>query len=208
MGEMSVIQSGGFPPLLRWSRCMRVGRAIFVTFLAAIFGWAQARDDRQSATTPPTATQGQSCMFDAQRGEVPDCLRADPSGVLFVANRYLAKISFDAHGLAAVWSPELGWMYVNRKGKVLITGVPAVDNWADSFHDGLVRFLKDKKYGFADRKGQIVIPASYDGAMAFENGQARVCRGCENKCAEASCEHHSFVGGEWMSVNTKGELQK
>ena len=36
-----------------------------------------------------------------------------------------------------------------------------------------MRFVRDKKYGFANRKGEIVVPPIYDGAMNFENGIAR-----------------------------------
>ena len=50
-------------------------------------------------------------------------------------------------------------MYVSRKGKVVIWGVPVMDNGADSFHDGLVRIVRNGKYGFANRGGEVVIPA-------------------------------------------------
>jgi len=48
-----------------------------------------------------------------------------------------------------------------------------------------VRFVRKKKYGFANRKGQIVIPPVYDGAMNFESGVTKVCNGCQEKCAQA-----------------------
>jgi hypothetical protein len=48
-------------------------------------------------------------------------------------------------------------MYVDRKGAVLITGVPSVGNDADDFSEGLVRTVVDEKYGFADRQGNVVI---------------------------------------------------
>ena len=65
-----------------------------------------------------------------------------------------------------------------------------MDNGPDSFHDGLVRVVRNKKYGFANRKGQLAIPPTYDGAMNFEKGKAKVCKGCESKCAEGDCGHH------------------
>lgn len=97
-------------------------------------------------------------------------------------------------------------MYVNRAGKVVVTCVPTMDNGPDSFHDGLVRVLRNGKYGFANRLGELAVPATYDGAMTFENGRAAVCKSCENKCADPECEHHSFVGGEWFQINTKGTV--
>src|SRR5947209_5385978 len=46
-------------------------------------------------------------------------------------------------------------MYVDGRGKVVIIGVPTFDNGPDEFQDGLVRFVKNHKYGFADRNGKI-----------------------------------------------------
>ena len=97
-------------------------------------------------------------------------------------------------------------MYVSRRGRVVISGVPTMDNSADSFHDGLVRVVRNKKYGFANQKGQLVIPPAYDGAMNFENGKAKVCSGCESKCVDHDCEYHVFAGGEWFQINTKGTV--
>jgi hypothetical protein len=85
-------------------------------------------------------------------------------------------------------------MYVSRTGRVVISGVPSIDNWADSFHDGLVRVVRNKKYGFANRKGQIVISTNYDGALNFEKGKAKVCSRCESKCVDHDCEYHVFAG--------------
>jgi hypothetical protein len=65
--------------------------------------------------------------------------------------------------------------------KLSLTGVPTFDNGPDEFHDGLVRFVKNHKYGFADRNGKIVIAPRGDGAMPFEKGRAKVCLGCMDK---------------------------
>jgi hypothetical protein len=146
------------------------------------------------------------CLFNPERGEIPNCLYEKPSGETFVAPQFLRELSFDSHGLAPVSSPKEGWMYVNRQGKVIIRGVPIMDNGPDSFHNGLVRVVRGGKYGFANRAGQLVVPATYDGARNFENGLAAVCTACENRCVEPECEHHSFVGGEWFHINTKGTV--
>jgi hypothetical protein len=167
----------------------------------------------QSVNSPaPTDTHraeiGEPCVFDFERGELPDCVRENTTGQLSIAVQYLSELPFDAQGLATVLSHDKGWMYVNRKGKVLISGVVRMENGPDSFHNGLVRFVRNKKYGFANRKGQIVIPPIYDGAMNFESGVAKVCKGCQEKCAEAECEHHSFDGGEWSFVDPRGHRVK
>ncbi len=81
-----------------------------------------------------------------------------------------------------------------------------MDNGADWFHDGLVRFVKGGKYGFANSKGQVVVPPVYDGAMNFEQGRAEVCKGCKSRCADPLCEYHLFAGGQWFRIDTKGNV--
>jgi WG repeat protein len=157
------------------------------------------QSDFQTLDGPAT-----SCLFDFERGDVPDCIRQAADGKFLVSRSVLKLLQFDSYGLAPVLSAKEGWMYVNRTGRVVIIGVPRMDNWADSFHDGLVRVVRNKRYGFANRKGQIVVPTNYDGAMNFEKGTAKVCSGCESKCVDHDCEYHVFAGGEWFQINTKG----
>ena len=147
-----------------------------------------------------------SCLFDPERGGVPDCIRQAVDGELFVSPQVLKLLQFDSYGLAPVLSAKEGWMYVSRTGRVVIIGVPSMDNGADTFHNGLVRVIRNKKYGFANRKGQIVIAAHYDGAMNFEQGKSKVCLGCESKCVDHDCENHVFAGGEWFLIDTKGTV--
>lgn len=163
---------------------------------------AFAKQTKQRAG-PLTGTPTDACTFDYQRGEVARCIERTQDGQLLITQKVLKELNFDSYGLAPVLSPSRGWMYVNREGKVVVTGVAVMDNWADSFHDGLVRVVKNGKYGFADRRGGIVVPPIYDGAMNFENGTATVCKGCKS---EAVGEHHVFGGGEWFQINTKGTV--
>ena len=159
---------------------------------------------------PMISTQGgknfDSCQYDVNRDFVPDCVMAGKGGGLFVSPKILPELHFDASGLAAIFSGKHTWMYVNRRGKVLIADVPTFDNGPDPFHDGLVRVVTKGKYGFANRKGRIVIPAAYDGAMQFENGRAAVCKGCVDKCAGPDCEHRMFVGGKWSTIDVHGSV--
>jgi hypothetical protein len=152
------------------------------------------------------AVSAAPCLFNFERGEVPDCLRKSATGDLFVAPQILKEITFDSYGLAAVLSPADGWMYASREGKILITGVPMMDNAADTFHDGLVRTVRNEKYGFANREGQLVIPAIYDGATNFSQGHAKVCQSCRSKCVDFGCEYHVFSGGEWFEIDAKGNV--
>jgi hypothetical protein len=182
-------------------KIMRMNRR-YIIWIGLIFIWAFPVHGDISA-------EGRKCWLPAQDfKEVSDCIKLSKNGQLFIASRYLRQLSFEKNGLAVVYSEKEGWMYVNRKGRVIISGVAAMDNGADVFHDGLVRFSQNKKWGFADEKGKVIIPAIYDCAFNFENGLAKVNQGCEIKCVDQECEHFYFSGGEWFYINTKGEIFK
>src|SRR5215470_7006273 len=51
-----------------------------------------------------TSATGTPCLFDPERGQVPNCIHEGKAGELFVAPQYLKALNFDAHGLAAVSS--------------------------------------------------------------------------------------------------------
>jgi hypothetical protein len=81
-----------------------------------------------------------------------------------------------------------------------------MDNWADTFHDGLVRITRNGKYGFSRPDGHLIIPPIYDGAMNFDHGKAKVCQGCISKCVDQECEYRAFSGGHWLEIDTKGTV--
>jgi hypothetical protein len=100
--------------------------------------------------------------------------------------------SIEPHSCGAVF---------NRKGDFLFEPF-AFDNGPDGFSEGLMRFVKNKKTGFANRNGDVVIEAKYDFAGIFNYGIASYCNGCTWK----SKGEHSFVtGGTWGYINYKGE---
>jgi hypothetical protein len=169
-----------------------------------LFGAIKMESQGQQPGSPKASDA--SCMYDPEIGLIADCIQKQSNGELFLKQKVLQQLRFDSYGLSPVFSSVNGWMYVSRAGKVLITGVPVMDNGADTFHDGLVRVVKNNKYGFSNRQGRLVIPAVYDGAMNFENGKAKVCNHCTNKCVDQSCEYHAFSGGQWFVIDTKGTV--
>jgi len=54
-------------------------------------------------------------------------------------------------------------------------------------------------------KGQIVIAAKYDCAYPFKKGRAEVGIGWQTK---ADGEYHYWVGGQWCTINKKGQVVK
>ena len=172
----------------------------------------------QSAATH-VSTTGDTCDFEHRRdiASYPNCVFQDDRGNLFIAQEYVKELEFDSHGLAVVFHDvHTGhlFMYVNRQGRVIVKDVPTSDNWAEEFSDGLIRIFVNKRYGFADRHGKIVIAPKYDGASPFEHGYAVVCLGCRETCAATGppesrldvCEHNIMTGGEWFKINKAGRV--
>lgn len=158
-----------------------------------------------AGAAPPTP--GEPCWYSTLKegmAEHADCLRRGKDGRPYVDSRRAREMELEAYGLAAVHGERLGWMYVDRRGKVVVAGVALFDNGADPWKNGRVRIRRGDKWGFADPRGREVIPPVYDGALPFEKGRARVCRGCRQTCADPGCEIHLFVGGEWLCIDPRG----
>jgi hypothetical protein len=190
--------------------------AAFIIF-SVIAGFCITQDSRQEEHSVGTMKPG-SCLFSG--GVADNCILHGHNGNMSVSPGVLSDFHFDSHGLAPVRSEEYsryGWMYVNRKGRVVISGVPSFDNWADEFSDGLVRTVVSNKYGFANRQGKIVVKPAYDWASPFSRGYAQVCNQCREKCLmpggavelqslPGGCDHRVMVGGEWFKIDKKGRI--
>lgn len=96
------------------------------------------------------------------------------------------------------------WGYVyDRKGNFLYRPF-FYDNGADYFSEGVRRFVKNGKVGFADRNGTVVIKPEHDFVSPFNYGYAVFCDGCDWEKTED--EHKAMVGGIWGMMNFKGEI--
>ncbi len=63
---------------------------------------------------------------------------------------------------------------IDKKG---LEVVPAIYQWLDqvyNFSEGLAAVAQNRKYGFVDTKGKVVIPFKYDNVNSFQNGIAKV----------------------------------
>lgn len=95
------------------------------------------------------------------------------------------------------------WGYIyDRKGNFLYQPF-LYDNGADYFQEGVRRFVKNGKMGFADRNGTTVIEATHDFVFPFNYGYASFCDGCDWE--KTDDEHKAVVGGTWGIMNDKGE---
>lgn len=128
------------------------------------------------------------------------CTRVDSAGQRWVKAEHLRALSFDKHGIAAVWIGGVkGFYYVGRDGHMV--SVVAYDSAPDAFVEGRARTQLDAKIGYIDRKLRLVISPRYDWGFPFEHGRAVVCRGCAQKPIG---EHWVVEGGMWGIVDRDG----
>lgn len=96
------------------------------------------------------------------------------------------------------------WGYVyDRKGNFLYQSF-LYDNGADYFAEGVRRFVKNGKVGFANRDGKTIIDAQHDFVSPFNYGYASFCDGCD--WMKTDDEHKVIVGGTWGVMNFKSEI--
>jgi hypothetical protein len=152
------------------------------------------------------ANQWKPCFFRNRSGEFFEpkhCIQLKAQQPFSIAPKVLLKLFFE-NNLAVLHHAKTGWLYVNHQGIVIIFGVPTFDNGPDWFHEGRVRYERAGQCGYANQKGQLVIPAQYDGCWNFEGGVARVCRGCS--LAPKDSEGRSgYGGGTWFCLNRFGK---
>lgn len=97
---------------------------------------------------------------------------------------------------------EKGLIGIDKKGKFLFE-VFKYDNGPDYISEGMFRFLKDGKIGYANEKGEIVIEAKYNCAWPFDNGKAKVSLECFDVKME---EHTIWESDAWFYIDKKGNV--
>jgi hypothetical protein len=72
--------------------------------------------------------------------------------------------------------PKRNWGYINRSGQWVIEAQPNMtwDNCSNRFSDGLAAVRIDRKWGYMDTTGSVVIAPQFDQAEAFSEGRAAV----------------------------------
>ncbi len=121
-------------------------------------------------------------FVDERGNEVIQCQFAIPNDI------YAPVYKF-TDGIAAVYTDE-GYALIDKKGNIVSEG------FVDSFvgegklsYDGMIKFVKDGKYGFINAKdGQTAVHAIYDYAEYFSNGLSSV-----------------KLEGKWGSLNNEGK---
>jgi len=140
------------------------------------------------------------------------CAATGPDGRPRLQRSYLARLRYDRDGLASVMlfnatdTRKYQWYYVRRG--VIPVPVESMDNGPDYFEDGLARARVGDKVGYIDRKLNLVIPATYDGAYPFRDRVAVVCTACtiEYDRTVTEGERSWYVGGQWGRIDRRGRV--
>ena len=140
------------------------------------------------------------------------CAATGPDGRPRLKRSYLARLRYDRDGLASVMlfngtdTRKYQWYYVRRG--VTPVAVESMDNGPDYFEDGLARARVGGKIGYIDRKLNLVIPATYDGAYPFRDGVAVVCTACTYVSDPTATEGERgwYRGGQWGRIDRRGRV--
>ena len=140
------------------------------------------------------------------------CAATDPDGRPRLKRSYSARLRYGRHGLASVMlfnatdARKYQWYYI-RRGTIPVP-VETMDNGPDYFEDGLARSRVGGKIGYIDRKLNLVIPATYDGAYPFKDGVAVVCTACTYVSDSTATEGERgwYEGGQWGRIDRKGRV--
>ncbi|RKR11946.1 WG repeat protein [Flavobacterium sp. 90] len=104
--------------------------------------------------------------------------------------------------LIPFWVIKDGLKMYDRKGNFLFEPY-MFDAGFDDFSEGYMRFVENKKLGFANRNGVKVIPAQYDWVSHMNFGFTEYCNGCYFDYSKDE-EHPSIVGGTWGYIDKNG----
>jgi WG repeat protein len=140
------------------------------------------------------------------------CAAKGADGRLHLTRSYSARLRYHRDGLASVMvidptaRQKFQWFYVRRG--VAPVPVESMDNGPDYFEDGLARARVGGKIGYIDRKLNLVIPATYDGAYPFRDGVAVVCTACTHVWDTTATEGERgwYEGGQWGRIDRKGRV--
>jgi KWG Leptospira. len=94
---------------------------------------------------------------------------------------------------------------IDRNQNILFD-IVMFDNGPEPFNENLTRVLRNRKMGYANKFGKIIIPCKYDYAKWFENGKAEVTYNAKEYFDLDS--HKQVESDEWFLIDKKGKERK
>jgi hypothetical protein len=117
---------------------------------------------------------------------------------------YIPYVSDTFRHFAWVWLPARGLVAINKNEEVLFEPYYFDTAPDEDVIEGLIRIKRDKKVGFANKEGKIIIEPVYDEAGHFEKGYAWVGFNCYMDLLDD--EHNPTICRQHGIINKKGEL--
>jgi WG containing repeat len=167
--------------------------------------------------TEPRVIRHGACAVDPQILTLPPCALETRNGETFVSRKYL-PLFFGVHadalgsagkgtnGFAYSAVAGQGWVYFDHTGRIVVRNVATMDNGPNAFHHGLVRIMRDGKWGLVDVRGKIVTPLTYDGMLDYQDGKGWLaCSACHEETGPDG-EYKWFNGGTWIWLDRRGRL--
>lgn len=150
--------------------------------------------------------QGQNQDYWLRKCDTSGCGYADKSGRIQIEiGKYHPCFTDTMYYYAIVLKTGHGFVGIDKSEKDLFQVWP-MDNGPDYVSEGLFRIIKNDKIGFANEKGQIVIPPQFEMVYPFYKGLASFCVGCVSVPDEQIPEYTKSVGGFWGFINKNGEI--
>ena len=151
------------------------------------------------ATGPVATTQDGQLIprFAFQDDATQKCGYLATNGKIAIAAKYRHAIDF-SDGLGRVWIGDR-MSLLDERGEVQFT-LPAAADSTFFGSEGYLWFRSNEKWGFCDRRGNIIVQPTYDDAFPFREGLARVNLG-------GRMQFPGFIeGGKWGYVDTTGKV--
>ncbi len=126
---------------------------------------------------------------------------ANPAGDTVIAlGSYLFCYTDTLKNFAIVMKKD-GTLIAIDKTNTELFEVYKYDNGPDYISEGLFRILKNRKIGYANIKGKIVIEPRFGCAFPFKNGRAKVSTDCKHI---ADDEHSRWESDDWFYIDLNG----
>jgi len=116
-------------------------------------------------------------------------------------NKYHYTWTDTLKSFAIVSKSGSGMIGIDKEDNTLFE-VFSYDNGPDYLIEGLFRVIRNKKIGYADRYGVVVIPCQFDCAYYFDNGKAKVSKDCKEI---QDGEYYKWESDSWFYIDKTGK---
>jgi hypothetical protein len=118
--------------------------------------------------------------------------------------KYINCFTDTFKNFAIVLTEKNGFVGIDKNERILYQ-IFSIDNGSDYVSEGLFRIILNKKIGFADTSGKIVIEPYYDAIYEFKEGLAAFCENCQLEY-EKDGEHSFWTGGKWGIIDKNANI--